>query len=163
MPKSKKPVSLAGENEKKAQRKQARTTTTVTKENTQKPRSKLDIHGAKDRWAPASKSKKYKRIEAGKTAGRKMESGRGTEISNKTLEKRTKADLKATLKARAKDEAAAAAKKSAKKAAVKTVGKIAARAIPGVGAALVAYDVLDAVATKRKSGKGQMRSKKKGK
>lgn len=144
MPKKK--ASMAGPEEKKVASKQAASTranVSSTKESTQRPRSKLDKLGDGDPNKSSGRSS-VKNISF--KDGKKVEklSGRGTEIDNKTHEKRSKREMKDVLRARAKDEAASKAKKEARKSAIKSVAKKALKAIPLVGTAMLAADTVQA-------------------
>ena len=154
----KKSKSMVGAAEKKKQSSVAKRTSKVvtsTKENSQKPRSKLD----------ARMGESVGKRSAGGTSNKAT--GRGTAISNKALEKRTARDLKEVQRARKAD----VGKKAARKAAVKKVtGKLLARAVPGLGAVLLAKDVASAAARESKKSRasskgkglsGQMKRKKK--
>lgn len=84
-------------------------------------------------------------------------------VSKDAQVKQTKGRMKRVLTARKADAKDEAAKRAAKKAAIKKVAsKVATRAIPVVGAALLAKDAYDAVKAdgKRTSKGGQMSRKK---
>ena len=154
---------MAGPREKKVTRKIAdktKKTSSITKEGTQRSRSKEDGPGK----SKSSRGKNTGSVARNHTAGipkadKTKPTGRGTEISNKTLAKRTKTDLKTTLRERKKDETSTAKKKATKKAAKKSLVKSIAKKIPGVG---LAVEIIDAVTTRRKGGKkGRSNVKKK--
>jgi hypothetical protein len=148
MPKKK--ASYAGTEEKKVASKQAASTranVSSTKESTQRPRSKLDKLGGGDASKSSGKNS-VKNISF--KDGKKVEklSGRGTEIDNKTLEKRSKREMKDVLRARAKDEAkkfsiAEDLKLGAKHAISKAVVKSTLnKAVPVIGAIQAVKDIV---------------------
>lgn len=143
---------MAGTREKKVTKRIANTTRKVVssaKESTQRSRSKLDTK------AGDTGTKTSGKRTAGGTANKNT--GRGTEVSNKTLEKRTKRGMKETLSARKKDEASAAKKKATKKQVKKTVAKRVLKSIPVVGAIATAAEAVGKLSPKKKpTTKGQM-------
>lgn len=154
----------------------------TTKKKTSNTKAKLaKSSGAKQNSLHSPKSSSKEAKARSNQANRKLHKQSGATTATKSTPKQraavTKSDARKVLSARAadkRDKAKSVAAKKAKitatkKAVVKTAAKVVARAIPGVGTALLAKDAYDlakkkgAIGGPRKTSKGGQtsRSKKK--